>query len=211
MATSAVARHPTTRRHGQNARATLPRSAGRGVWSLFDKHLAGFTRPIGVMVKQGRTGKECRMSRFGLAFVVALSVVAMFAIGTGLLACRHYHVYSFNGWHVYQAMQKECHPVWEDYNFGRVRAGDDVEQTIARTKPAIIERKGRWVELKYQSAGFTGVSAAAYDGKIVFAGAWSCTWTRVFFDELTDEQSMEYLGHTRSDPRRFGIVPVFRS
>jgi len=152
------------------------------------------------------------MSRFAMAFVLVTSVAANFATCTGFLASRHYHVYSWNGCQVYRAMQKECHPVWEDYNFGGVRAGDDVEQVIARTNPVIVERKGRWVELKYQSSGhFTGVSAAAYDGKMVYAVAWSCTWVRVFFDELTNEQSLEYLGHTRIDPRRFGIVPVFRS
>jgi hypothetical protein len=152
------------------------------------------------------------MSRFGLAFVLGLSVAGMLAATAGLLACRHYHVYSFRGWQVHQAMKKECHPVWEDYNFDRVRVGDDVEHIIALTKPATVERKGRWVELKYQSArNFTGVSAAAYDGKMVFACAWSCAWVRVFFDDLTDQQSMELLGHPRSDPRRFGIVPVFRS
>jgi len=143
---------------------------------------------------------------------MAAAVMTMIAVGAGLLGCRHYHVYSWNGWQVYQAMKKECHPVWEDYNFGRVRAGDDVEQVIARTNPVIVERKGRWVELRYQAAGhYTAVAAAAYDGKMVFAGVWSCAWTRVFFDELTDEQSLDYLGHTRRDPRRFGIAPVFRS
>lgn len=109
-------------------------------------------------------------------------------------------------------MAKECHPAWKDYNFDRIRAGDDVEAVIARTNPVKIERKGRWVILDYQESGnFTYVSAAAYDGRMVIAYAGSCTWVRLFFDELTEEQSLELLKSSKRDPRRFGIVPVYRS
>jgi hypothetical protein len=118
-----------------------------------------------------------------LATAFLLMVIA--ALG-GFLFCRHYHVYSVNGWQVYQAMGRECHPSWEVFNFGRVRVGDDVDDVIARTNPVTLERKGHWVILKYQTPGnFTGMTAVAYDGKMVFALAWSCSWNRLFFDELT--------------------------
>jgi hypothetical protein len=117
-----------------------------------------------------------------------------------------------NGWEVYGAMGRECHPAWEDYNFGRIRAGEDVDDVIARTNPITLERRGRWLVLGYQTSGhFTGITAAAYDGRMVFASAWSCGWVRLFFDELTEEQSREFLGRSKRDPRRLGIVPVYRS
>ena len=125
---------------------------------------------------------------------------------------RQYHVYSWRGWQVYRAMGRECHPVWPEYNFRRIRAGDNLDDVIAKTNPVTMERDGRWVTLGFQTNGhFTGISATAFDGKMVFACAWSCSWVRLFFDELSEEQSLEYLGRSKSDPRRLGIVPVYRS
>ena len=139
------------------------------------------------------------------------------AVVTGCLAvvtlCLSYRVWSFDGFRVYQAMANECHPAWRDFHSGRVRAGDPVEEVIARTQPVAVERKARWMVLTYDGGGglcFTGLTAAAYDGRMVCAYAYSCTWVRLFFDELTDEQSREFLGSPRDDPRRFGIAVVVR-
>ncbi|WP_020473068.1 hypothetical protein [Zavarzinella formosa] len=126
--------------------------------------------------------------------------------------CRHYRVYSYEGWEVYQFMEAECHPAWRDYHFGHISAGDSVEDVIARTQPIIVERKGNQVFLKYQQRGGLGTSlcAVAYDGRMVFAFATSCAWTRVFFDELTDEQNLEMLGRPKDDPLRYGRGIVVR-
>lgn len=144
--------------------------------------------------------------------IVASCLVIAIAGCAALLVCRNYHVYSVDGLEVYRAMDHECDPAWRDYNFQRIRAGDDVEDVIARTNPTTLERKGRWVVLGYQTSGnFTGITAAAYDGRMVIAFAWSCIWVRVFFDELSEEQSVELLQSSKGNPRRFGIVPVYRS
>lgn len=140
------------------------------------------------------------------------------AVVIGCLAvvtlCWSYRLWSFDGFRVYQAMANECHPAWRDFHYGRVRAGDPVEEVIARTQPMAVEQKGRWMVLTYDDSGeglrFTGLTAIAYDGRMVCAYAWSCTWVRLFFDELSDEQSREFLGSPRDDPRRVGIVVVVR-
>lgn len=142
-------------------------------------------------------------------------VALLIAFATLLLVCRHYHVYSLNGWRVYQAMAAECHPAWRDYNFGRVVAGDSVDDVIARTHPELVERKGRWVVLHYQKNGlhglhFTGLSAVACDGRMVQASVWSCTYDRLFFDEMSEQQCLEFEGRPKNDLRRFGIAPVYR-
>jgi hypothetical protein len=136
-----------------------------------------------------------------------LALVALLSLGA---ICHHYHVYSMDGWRVYEAMDQECHPAWRDYNFRRVAAGDSVDEVIRITNPTKVERQDRWVILKYHEPGFTGVTAVAFDGRMVLACAWSCGWNRLFFDEMTEEQSMEFLGRSKDDPRRFGIVPVYR-
>jgi hypothetical protein len=133
---------------------------------------------------------------------VVLSVVAM---------AHHYRVYSWDGLEVYQAMEKECHPAWRDFNFRRVNAGDSVEDVIARTNPLKVSRDDRWVVLGYRESGsFTGMTAVAYDGKMIFACARSCCWTKVFFDEMSDEQSLEFFGYPKDHFRRLGAGEMYR-
>ena len=131
--------------------------------------------------------------------------------GTPLLVvCWWHNVWSPRGVMVYQAMSRECHPAWRDYHFERVRAGDPVDEVITRTNPVRVEQKGRWTLLRYNDIGFTGMSAAAYDGRMVFACAVSCTWMRLFFEDITDEQSVELFGCSKDARERLGIAPVVR-
>jgi hypothetical protein len=113
----------------------------------------------------------------------------------GLVAgAWHFRIW---GWHdlvVYTLMSRECHPVWQDLHWGRVHAGQDVEEVIAATKPVCVERYGRFVRLGYQEGlHFTGITILAKDGRLASAGAWSCTWKRVFFDALTPEDEKAFL------------------
>jgi hypothetical protein len=98
-------------------------------------------------------------------------------------------------------MDEECHPVWRDFFYSRIRAGDDVDSVIARTHPSVIRREGSTVVLSYYQnykkgdLHFTFVSAEARDGKLVCAYAGSCTWARQFFD-LTGQEK-DYFGGFR--------------
>jgi hypothetical protein len=138
------------------------------------------------------------------------AVLIVLAVNTLLILCAHFRVWTPTEYRVYQAMKHECHPAWRDYHFGRVRAGDPVDDVIARTQPIKVEQKGRWTTLSYSDRGFTGMAGVAYDGRMVLALAMSCTWTRLFFDDLTEAQSWEICGTSRDDPRRWGIAPVVR-
>ena len=149
-----------------------------------------------------------------LSYLPAVALVLPFVLGSlALLAiCSTYGVWSFRGWRVYQAMEKECHPVWRDYYSGRIRAGDPVEDVIAQTNPAKVERRGRGVILDYSTGpgSMTGLTAIAHDGRLVFSAASSCSWVRLFFDEMTEEQSQEFFRRSKDDPRRLGLAPVYR-
>jgi hypothetical protein len=146
-------------------------------------------------------------------WLIGVAISGGLAVGA---LCGSYRVWSLTGWRVYQAMASECHPAWRDFHFAHVRAGDPVEEVIARTRPTSTQRKGRWVILSYlqetdaKGLPWTGMTAAACDGQMVCAVARSCTWTRLFFDNLSDEQSQELLGRPRDDPRRWGIAVVVR-
>jgi hypothetical protein len=129
----------------------------------------------------------------GRRLLIAASFVM---IAAGVVLAGHYRILSWHDWKVYRAMRQECHPVWADFHFGRIQAGQDVEEVIARTRPAQVERFGEFVLLTYQDrAGgipMTGVTATAVRGRMTTAAAWSCMWHRVFFDTLTDQERQAY-------------------
>jgi hypothetical protein len=129
-----------------------------------------------------------------------------------LVFCWTHRVWTVNEWRVYQAMDCECHPVWRDFHYGRIRGGDPVEEVIARSEPVRVERTDRWVVLKYHGGGlcFTGLTAVAYDGRIVGAYAWSCTWLRQFFDIMSEEQRVEFFGAHYDQPTRVGNAIIVR-
>ncbi|HEX3149687.1 MAG TPA: hypothetical protein VHR66_16545 [Gemmataceae bacterium] len=137
--------------------------------------------------------------------------VLVFLAGIALVVfCWRHNVWSQDAWTVYQAMDHERHPDWREYHYGRVRAGDRVEDVLTHTTPVEVEQKGRWTYLKYR-----GMGAAAYDGRMVWAGAMSCCWERIFFDEMTDAQCREFCGRSRAgmdaerrDDRRKGFIIV---
>jgi hypothetical protein len=135
--------------------------------------------------------------------------------GLTLLAlCWSHRTWSVNEWRVYKAMDQECHPAWRDFHYGRIRAGDDVKQVIASTQPKRIERSGRWVVLYYQGGDgllhFTGLTAAAYDGQMVCAFAWSDTWLRQFFDIMSEEQRKEFFREYWDQLARLGNPIIVR-
>jgi hypothetical protein len=132
------------------------------------------------------------MWRVWRRWLIRLALLAVLA-GNGLVAfCWWHNVWSLDAWTAYRCMEHERHPDWRAYHFGRVRAGDAVDEVLTRTQPNQVVQRGRWTFLQYE-----GMGAAAYDGKMVYAVALSCCWTRIFFDELSDVQCRELLGRSR--------------
>jgi hypothetical protein len=114
-----------------------------------------------------------------------------------LVSCAWYfRVWSWRDFQVYQMMSQESHPVWQDLHWGRIHAGQGVEKVIADSNPVRIERYGEFVQLSYQGGDgklhFTGVAITAKNGRLASAAAWSCTWQRVFFEEMTQEDWKAY-------------------
>ena len=117
-----------------------------------------------------------------------LRVVAVLAALslTGLLGCAWYfRVWSWRDYEILGYMDHECHPVWKELFWRRVYAGQSVEEVIAETKPLTVERFENFVVLHYTPGGFTGIGIVARDGKLVWAEAYSCAWTKPFFNEFT--------------------------
>ncbi|WP_254511138.1 hypothetical protein [Anatilimnocola floriformis] len=139
---------------------------------------------------------------------VLLLIAALVCLG---YLASHYRVYSLAGLNSYSAMAKECPAAWREFHFRRFRAGADIEEVIRVTKPLHVERHRDWVTLQYQAPGSSsGITAHAHHGQLVLAYAWSCAWIRLFVDDLSEGESQELMGVSKRDPRRFGIVPVYR-
>jgi len=142
--------------------------------------------------------------------LIALFILAVLAGNALVIFCWRHNVWSQDEWLVYQEMERRGNPIWLEYHHGRVRGGDPVDRVIEATTPAKVVRKGRWTYLRYERWG-----AAAYDGRMVYAAALSCCWTRIFFDELSDAQCLEFFGRSRAaedavrrDERREGHILV---
>jgi len=130
---------------------------------------------------------------------------ALLVVNTGVvLTCASYfRIWNGRDFQVYQAMSRECHPVWRDLYWRRILPGQEVEDVIARTKPLGVRRFANFIELSYQEGlCFTGVTIYARDGKLVAASAWSCTWDRLFFDTLTPE---DWQAHGKETPIRSSL------
>ena len=133
------------------------------------------------------------MPRMWRRFLIGLVVLVILA-GNGLiLFCWRHNVWSRDEWMIYKELDRGSDPSWREYHFARIRAGDPVDEVLARTEPVTVVQQGRWTFLKYKKIG-----AAAYDGRMVYAGAMSCCWERIFFDELTDAQCREFFGRSRA-------------
>jgi hypothetical protein len=127
-----------------------------------------------------------RWFKFSAFFLLAL-------VGAYVVAAWHFRVWTWKDLKTYQAMSRECHPVWRDLHYGRVHPGQDMEQVIAKTAPVRVLRLGRFTMLSYQEGlCFTGVTIHARDGKVAAASAWSCTWRRTFFEEFSAEDEKDY-------------------
>lgn len=111
----------------------------------------------------------------------------LLVLSVGLVGCAWYfRIWSWHDFQVYGYMSHECHPVWRDLHWGRIRAGDDVDAVIATTNPARVEHYGDFTVLNYQEGFcFGGITLIAKNRRLMGAGAWSCCWQREFFDELT--------------------------
>lgn len=127
-----------------------------------------------------------RLMFFSCAFAVLACILT-------LLTCWHHNVWSWRDWEIYEQMSLECHPVWRDLNAGRIKPGDDIQRVIWRTKPSRVENLEDVTMLSYPEAGFTIVGITAKDGRVVSAGAASCTWNKTFFDtwDKTDQDEFQ--------------------
>ena len=82
------------------------------------------------------------MLRTWRRFLIGLVVLVILA-GNGLiLFCWRHNVWSRDEWMIYKELDRGSDPSWREYHFARIRAGDPVDEVLARTEPVTVVQQG---------------------------------------------------------------------
>ncbi|WP_428308360.1 hypothetical protein [Lacipirellula sp.] len=154
------------------------------------------------------------MKVFSSRVAQLLLLVVVVTLASPLAFCLWFRVGSANEWQIYQAMDEECHPIWKDLYYGRIRAGDDVDSVIAIAPPSVQRGKGQSGTLSYYQnykpgdLHFTSVTLKFRDGKLVDAYAGSCTWVRQFSTSPGKTTKISACSPTRSSRKGEPFLPT---
>lgn len=124
------------------------------------------------------------------------------ALGALLVAvCVFARVSGPNDLAAYAGMARECHPVWREFAWRRFGKGDSAEEFLRRFPPTLSKESGRQGTYQYTKESgyhipFTGLTVTAWDGRLIRADAWSCTWQFTFF-QTSDSELVQQAGEHR--------------
>jgi hypothetical protein len=132
-----------------------------------------------------RVWKHRLMQRTAYAIVVV--AVSFFSF------CWFVKIESITHPRTFIGIARSCHPVWKDLACGRIYEGQPVDEVIAKTKPAHVDRRGVFVSLDYHEPwSLTVMRVIAKNGKLVSAHAGSCTWDHTFFDSMSEQDGVDF-------------------
>jgi hypothetical protein len=114
-----------------------------------------------------------------------------------LVSCAFLRIWHPRDIEAYLGMASECHPVWRQFALRRFGAGDSVSDLLQRYPPSRREEFGRYGVYRYNQCDsngipFTGLSVITRDGRLLSAGAGSCTWQFSFFHTQDTELDRQY-------------------
>jgi hypothetical protein len=115
-----------------------------------------------------------------------------------LVSCAFFRISHPRDVEAYFGMVSECHPVWRQFAFRHFGAGDSASNLFQRFPPSRHEEFGRYGVYRYHQGDYSngipycGLSVVTRDGKLLSAGAGSCTWRFSFFQTQDAELDREY-------------------
>ena len=120
-----------------------------------------------------------------------------FFVLTVLASCVFFRIRHPRDIDAYLGMASECHPIWRQFAFRRFGADDSASNLLQRYPPSRSEVFGRYGIYSYHQGDsncipFTGLKVVTKDGKLLGAGAGSCTWQFSFFRTEDAELEREY-------------------
>ena len=128
-------------------------------------------------------------------FVIAAALLLVLAAGF----CAFLRISGPADIESYYGMAAECHPVWKQFALRRFAAGDSAAKLLRDFPPSDHEEFGPYEVYSYDrtprrpgTLSFSGLNVVSRDGKLLRAGAGSCTWRYTFFHTEDAEFDAQY-------------------
>ena len=123
-------------------------------------------------------------------------------------ACIFLRIHSPRDIDAFFEMARECHPVWRQFAFRRFGPGDSLAALLQRHPPKSREEFGRYGIYTFHpwesnAIPFTSLTVTSRDGKLLSAGAGSCTWQFIFFSTKDAEIDRAYAAFRRERHESF--------
>jgi hypothetical protein len=136
------------------------------------------------------SGRRKRGVRILVAGFLTLALLAV-------SACVFLRIHNLRDIEAYRGMAAECPPIWKAFAFRRFGSGDSTQELFHRFPPARRLEFGPYGIYSFSDSPsnailFTSFSVVTRDGKLICAGAGSCTWQFTFFSTKDAELDRQY-------------------
>ena len=137
--------------------------------------------------------------------VLAGSVLLLIGFAVGL--CAFLRIHRVADIDAYAGMAAECHPIWKEFAFRRFGFGDSAVDMLRRFPPTRREEFGRYGIYSFtmgtsNELDWTVLTVVAREGKLIAAGAGSCTWQFPFFTTVDPELNGQYKNYQAQRRRK---------
>ena len=111
----------------------------------------------------------------------------------------YFRIYSFNDVIAFYCMSNEFPDVWKDLAFGKIHAGQTLQEIEDVNPPLEVRTFGKYSTVSYSTDfSFNGIEITLRDGIACSAGAGSCTWSYEFFNTLS-KQDLDEMRQEQKD------------
>ena len=121
----------------------------------------------------------------GCVFLVGAALLA------GILVCRYFDISRPSDLFAYRGMSGECDPVWKKFAWRNYKQGDSVQNLLLKHPPRLVQSFEPYQVLHYGPGFFTDFIVVSRSGKLMSAGAFSCTWRHSFFQDEQESGRFE--------------------
>lgn len=117
------------------------------------------------------------------ATIKSVAVACLLAgVAVGYYCFKH-NIRSLDDYRNFRSMRSDPSPIVAALADGTLTAGSTTAEMLAVARPAWTEDYGRYEVYGFAYGGYENRTVAVLDGRLVAAGAGSCTWHWTFFDD----------------------------
>ncbi len=147
-------------------------------------------------IASGENGRQGAVKEQGNSHIVwSIAIAAILVIlgsGVATLTC-HFRICSWHDYEFFCFMERECDPIWRDFQFRRIGPGADLSKIATLVKPTHVNRFGDFDCVTWSQGETSYVCTTAYKGNLIEANAGRYG-TPLFSKTFLDVQSTEQIG-----------------